>query len=101
MAGRIDKSLMEKQISIWQEWVARQPQNNKFTLNPDKEVVERLAEGVLKNEQNRGLKFCPCRMTLGDKEADKKLVCPCNFRSQKTWREKGECWCSLFVKEKL
>jgi ferredoxin-thioredoxin reductase catalytic chain len=100
MAGRIDKNLIEKQISTWHEWTARQPENNKFILNPDKEVVERLAEGVLKNEENKGLKFCPCRMILGDKEADKKLVCPCNFRSQKTWREKGECWCSLFVKEK-
>jgi ferredoxin-thioredoxin reductase catalytic subunit len=97
MVNGIDKEI-EEQIKIWKEWADRQPENNKFILNSDKETVERLAEGVLNNQKNKGLKFCPCRMTLGDREQDLKLVCPCNFKIQKTWKEKGECWCSLFVK---
>ncbi|MDP3027014.1 MAG: ferredoxin-thioredoxin reductase catalytic domain-containing protein [Nanoarchaeota archaeon] len=99
MDGEISKEEIEKQISIWKEWTSRQPENDKFVLNSE-EVVERLAEGVLKNEKNQGLKFCPCRMILGEREKDLKLVCPCNFKMQKTWKEKGECWCSLFVKAK-
>jgi len=97
MAQTINKQDIEKQIKIWQDFVNKQ-ENNKFVLNPDKEAVERLAKGVLINEENKGLKFCPCRMILGDSEEDLKLICPCNFKIQKTWKEKGECWCSLFVK---
>ncbi len=84
-------------IKIWKEFTERQEGPGRFKLNPDKKKVEKLAEGVLSNEELHGLKYCPCRMTAGDKKEDLKLVCPCNFKAQKTWREKGECWCSLFV----
>jgi len=102
MAGRINeisKENIEKQIKIWKEFTERQ-NNDRFILNPNKEAVERLAKGVLTNEKNKGMKFCPCRMISEDKEQDKKLVCPCSFKMQKTWRERGECWCSLFMKVK-
>lgn len=58
-----------------------------------------LADGVLNNEKNHGLKYCPCRLRTKDFDKDIKLICPCNFKSQNTWKEKGECWCSLFVKK--
>ena len=35
----------------------------------------------------------------GDRQADINLVCPCNFKVQRTWKENGECWCGLFVKK--
>ncbi|MDD5191768.1 MAG: ferredoxin-thioredoxin reductase catalytic domain-containing protein [Candidatus Nanoarchaeia archaeon] len=95
----ISKEEIEKQIKIWREFTEKQ-EKDKFILNPDKETVERLAKGVLTNEKNKEMKFCPCRMIMSDKEQDKKLVCPCSFKMQKTWKEKGECWCSLFVKAK-
>ncbi len=87
-------------IAIWEDFVARQSQDDRFMLNPDRGRVEMLARGVLNNEKNHGLKYCPCRMTTKNREEDLKLVCPCNFKVQKTWREKGECWCSLFVRAK-
>jgi len=88
-------------IRIWREFCARQePGEGRFVLNPDMGRVRMLANGVLSNEKNHGLKFCPCRMTTGNREEDLRLVCPCNFKAQKTWREKGECWCSLFVKKR-
>ena len=96
MDTEISPEEIEGQIKRWEEWASRQ---DSFKLNPDRERVERLATGVISNEKNQGLKFCPCRMTLGEREQDLRLVCPCNFRSQKTWKEKGECWCSLFVKK--
>ena len=102
MAGtitEISKEEIENQIKIWRELTERQ-ENHEFILNPDKETVERLAKGVLTNEKNKNLKFCPCRMIMGNLEEDKRLVCPCSFKTQKTWKEKGECWCSLFVKVK-
>ncbi len=84
------------QIKLWEEFTKR---NGTIKLNPNKDIVEKLALGVLNNEERFGLKFCPCRLRTKDKEKDLKLVCPCNFKLQKTWQEKEECWCSLFVKK--
>jgi len=88
---------IDKQIKIWQEWVDLQ-EKEKFKLNSDAEKVKLLAKGVLSNEEEHGFKYCPCRMISGNPSEDAKLICPCNFKMQKTWKEKGECWCSLFVK---
>ncbi len=73
---------------------------NEFQVNPDKEKVESLIQGVFANEENHGLKYCPCRLTSGEWEEDLKLVCPCNFIIHETYRGKkdGECWCGLFVR---
>jgi len=87
-----------KQLISW--WQAFAEREGSLVLNPDTERVRLLARGVLANEKNHGLKYCPCRMTTGRREEDLRLICPCNFKTQKTWMEKGECWCSLFVKKK-
>ena len=73
-------------------------EKNDFVLNPDTEVVDLVIEGVLDNEKKFGLKLCPCRLRDGTKERDLELLCPCNFKIQDTWKEKGWCWCSVFVK---
>jgi len=85
---------------IWQEFAGRQKGAEAFRLNPDVERVKLIAEGVLNNEDNHGFKYCPCRLMLGDSQADAKLICPCNFKLQKIWKEKGECICSLFILDK-
>jgi len=94
----MDKQRIDKIIIKWKEFADRQEEPEKFKLNPKTDIVQLLAEGVLNNEDSHGFKYCPCRLATGDKVADAKLICPCNFKSQKTWQEKGECWCSLFVK---
>ena len=68
-----------------------------YKLVDDAEMVEGLVEGVLSNRNDHGLKYCPCRLTQGDFVSDLKLICPCNFQAQKTWTERRECWCGLFV----
>lgn len=95
----MDKQRIDKIINKWEEFAGRQKEPEKFKLNPKTETVKLLAEGVLNNEDNHGFKYCPCRLASGDKEADVRLICPCDFKSQKTWKEKGECWCSLFVRD--
>lgn len=89
-----DKEI-EDQIQIWKEFAEK---NGEIKLNPDMERVKSLAKGVLNNESMRGLKFCPCRIRTKIREKDIKLICPCNFKAQTTWKEKGECWCSLFIR---
>ena len=75
---------------------------NKFRVNPDKEKVNLLLEGLFNNERNHGLKYCPCRLATKDFKEDLKLVCPCNFLLHETYKNKkdGECWCGLFVRRK-
>lgn len=74
-------------------------ENQVFVLNPDKEHVDIIIEGVLSNEKKFGLKLCPCRLRDGSRERDLDLICPCNFEIQDTWKERGDCWCGLFVKK--
>lgn len=77
-------------------------EKNEFQVNPDKEKVQMLIDGVFNNEQSQGLKYCPCRLTIKDFVEDLKLVCPCNFLIHETYKDKkdGECWCGLFVRRK-
>jgi ferredoxin-thioredoxin reductase catalytic subunit len=84
------------------EAIEKFTEKNEFEVNPDKEKVKMLLDGVFNNEQNHGLKYCPCRLTTKDFEEDLKLVCPCNFIIHETYRgkEDGECWCGLFVRRK-
>jgi ferredoxin-thioredoxin reductase catalytic subunit len=72
--------------------------SDEYKLVEDSEMVNGLAEGVLSNQKAHGLKYCPCRLAQGDFVKDLKLICPCNFQVQKTYTERGECWCGLFVK---
>ena len=82
--------------------IAAFTEKNEFELNPDKARVEMLLDGVMANELNHGLKYCPCRLATGDYNEDLKLVCPCNFGIHETYRGKpdGECWCSLFLRRR-
>ncbi len=73
-------------------------EKNDFILNPDRKHVDTIIEGVLINEKKHGLKLCPCRLRDRTKERDLELICPCNFKIQSTWKERGDCWCGLFVK---
>lgn len=77
-------------------------EGNEFQVNPNKEKVEMLLEGMFNNEKNHGLKFCPCRLITKEREEDLKLICPCNFLIHETYKNKeaGECWCGLFIRRK-
>jgi len=91
---KMDKGSFRKTIESLSE-------KNEFRLNLDQEKLESLLRGVMENEKNHGLKYCPCRLTSKDLEKDLELLCPCNFRVHETYRNKpnGECWCGLFVKK--
>jgi ferredoxin-thioredoxin reductase catalytic subunit len=68
-----------------------------YNLNPDKATVERVAKGLLMNEEKYGEQYCPCRRVSGDKEADKKNICPCIYHKDEIAKD-GHCFCKLFVK---
>lgn len=84
------------------EAIEKFAEKNEFQVNPDTEKVKMLLDGMFNNEQNHGLKYCPCRLITKDFAEDLRLVCPCNFLIHETYKDKedGECWCGLFVRRK-
>ena len=70
---------------------------NGLRLNPNKEIVERLAKGLLKNEKEYGARYCPCRRIIGNIEEDKDKICPCE-QSHEEIKKNGQCLCGLFLK---
>lgn len=82
--------------------IERFAEKNEFQVCPDQAKVEMLFDGMFANEQNYGLKYCPCRLRTKDFNEDLKLVCPCHFIIHETYKgkEDGECWCGLFIRRK-
>jgi len=72
-------------------------EENSFKLNPDKKVVEGIVQGLLRNEEKYGQRYCPCRRVTGNTEEDKKIICPCVYHLSEIGRD-GHCLCGLFVK---
>jgi ferredoxin-thioredoxin reductase catalytic subunit len=65
-------------------------------LNRDNELVMDLMRGLLKNEERYGYRSCPCRLAKYDKEVDKDIICPCDYRDPDV-RDYGTCYCGLYV----
>jgi ferredoxin-thioredoxin reductase catalytic subunit/glutaredoxin len=67
-----------------------------YILNPDNELANRLASGLLKNEERHGYRSCPCRLATGDYNRDCDIICPCAYRD---WDldTYGRCYCGLYV----
>ena len=83
----------EELIREYKEYAKKQG----FLLNPDKETRETIIKGLLQREEKLGKRFCPCRRITGNKEEDKKIICPCFWHLEEI-KESGRCFCGLFVK---
>jgi len=70
---------------------------NSFSLNHQREVVENIVKVLLEREKEFGEKYCPCRRIIGNKEEDKKIICPCIWHKEEIEKD-GHCICRLFVK---
>ncbi|MCD6248235.1 MAG: ferredoxin:thioredoxin reductase [Hadesarchaea archaeon] len=69
-----------------------------FRLNPDEETVDLVLEGLLKNEERYGFRYCPCRVVSGKKEEDASKICPCKWHKEEI-ATMGHCACGLFVRK--
>jgi ferredoxin-thioredoxin reductase catalytic chain len=67
-----------------------------FFFNNDRERVYELLEGLMVNKERYGYMSCPCRLSSGDREKDKDIICPCVYREADI-REYGSCYCNLYV----
>ncbi|MFH1894819.1 MAG: ferredoxin-thioredoxin reductase catalytic domain-containing protein, partial [Patescibacteria group bacterium] len=80
---------MEELIKKYQEYA----KENGFLLNPDRQIVEGVVRGLLAIEKKFGQKYCPCRRVTGDKEEDKKIICPCIYHKEEIAKD-GHCYCN-------
>ncbi len=71
-----------------------------YFFNKDKSLVYELLESLMKNKELYGYMACPCRLACGDKDADKDIICPCQYREKDT-KEYGACFCGLYVSKAL
>lgn len=65
--------------------------NKGWGINPDKEIVECVVQGLEHNRDTYGKMYCPCLV-----EHSQDTICPCKeFRGMKN----GMCHCGLYIKE--
>ncbi len=67
-----------------------------YFFNRDKELVLELIGGLLTKKDREGYMACPCRLSSGDYESDKDIICPCIYREPDV-KEYGSCYCGLYV----
>ncbi|MGB9617473.1 MAG: ferredoxin-thioredoxin reductase catalytic domain-containing protein [Desulfomonilaceae bacterium] len=69
-----------------------------YFFNRDKDKVFELLEGLLANKERYGYMSCPCRLASGQREKDKDIICPCEYREADV-KEYGSCYCALYVSQ--
>ena len=62
-----------------------------YHLNPEVEFTKELVRGLLVNQQRYGYWACPCRLSVGVKEEDLDIICPCDYRDPDV-SEYGACY---------
>jgi ferredoxin-thioredoxin reductase catalytic chain len=67
-----------------------------YYFNKNHEMAISLLEGLLINKDRYGYMNCPCRLAAGDREADRDILCPCDYREADV-KEYGSCFCNLYV----
>lgn len=67
-----------------------------YFFNQDMDKTMFLIEGLITNRERYGYMCCPCRLAKEDREADKDIICPCEYREPDV-KEFGSCYCGLYV----
>jgi ferredoxin-thioredoxin reductase catalytic chain len=86
-------------VSTVEEWHERLKKVNEpkgYFFSKNQQLVMELIEGLLINKDRYGYMCCPCRLASGDREADRDIICPCDYREPDV-KEYGSCYCNLYV----
>jgi len=67
-----------------------------YFFNPDMSMTMPLMESLLINKDRLGYMACPCRLASGNRDLDKDIFCPCEYREADV-AEFGACYCGLYV----
>jgi ferredoxin-thioredoxin reductase catalytic chain len=67
-----------------------------YLFNKNHELTLGLLEGLLTNKDRYGYMCCPCRLASSNREIDKDIICPCDYREGDVAKY-GSCYCNLYV----
>ena len=67
-----------------------------YFFSKDTERVMDLMSALLINRERYGYMCCPCRLSSGNREKDRDIICPCAYRNPDV-EEYGSCYCNLYV----
>ena len=67
-----------------------------WRVNPDREFLDSIIDGLYTNFNRYGYFLCPCRESWGEQEKDRDVICPCVY-AKEDLEEYGNCYCGLFV----
>lgn len=67
-----------------------------YFFNRDRDQTMALLAGLATNKERYGYMLCPCRLGQEDREADRDIICPCEYRAPDV-EEFGSCYCGLYV----
>jgi ferredoxin-thioredoxin reductase catalytic subunit len=67
-----------------------------YYFSDDTERVSDLMQALLANKERYGYMVCPCRLSTGNREKDRDIICPCVYRTEDV-AEYGSCYCNLYV----
>jgi len=88
---------MEKKYEEMAKGYGQYAKSQDIRLNPDSKVVEMIMKGLEANQKKHGARYCPCRIITGNKQEDRKIICPCAYHKDEL-KQMGHCHCNLFVK---
>jgi len=71
-----------------------------YYLTPQPELLQGFLEGLKTNEDRYGYPLCPCRLTSGNFEFDRDIICPCDYRDPDV-AQYGACYCRLYVNKQV
>jgi ferredoxin-thioredoxin reductase catalytic subunit len=76
----------------------KEAEDSGYHLNLDTDHTRELIKGLVTNEKRYGYWACPCRLATGNKEDDRDIICPCDYRDPDL-NDHGACYCALYVSE--
>ena len=72
----------------------------RYYLTPQPELLQGFLEGLKTNEDRYGYPLCPCRLSSGNFEFDRDIICPCDYRDPDV-AQYGSCYCRLYVNKQV
>ncbi len=71
-----------------------------YYFNPDHDFTMEVLTQLLEVKSRHGYMACPCRLSSGDREKDKDILCPCVYRPDDV-KEYDSCYCGLYVSKEV
>lgn len=98
-ANAAKQPTLEEKEALY-ETISKNALPSGYFLNPDKDYVLFLMQGLLVNQSRYGYQSCPCRLSTGLIDQDRDVVCPCDYRDADL-TEYGACYCALYVSKEI